>query len=99
MYTSSWQGKFKIYSIYENNIEIFGEFIFDSLSKLGWQYAAYSYCNNFIDLYGDYPRANFLKIKKFIYDNYPLIHRIEPRKYGIRIFFKVQAKFIQTFKN
>ena len=93
-YSCVYQGDYKIYSISNDHLEISGDFLFKKLEEFGCGICTFSYDEKHIDLYGTYPRSKFIKIKKFIYDEYPYTSNIEPRKYGLRIYFKIKSSLI-----
>lgn len=99
MYSSSFQGNDKVYSIDDRYIEIYGRFIFKKMRQLGWEVCTYSYNGNYIDLYGGYPKNKFIQMKKFFYDEYPFVIEVQPRVYGIRIYFSDKVVVIYSSLN
>ena len=83
----------RVYTVGDFGMELSGSWLFTRLKEMGCDICTYSYNDDKVDLYGHYPRATFVGIKKFIYDNYPYISLVEPRIYGIRIHFKTKISF------
>ena len=83
----------KVYTVYDWGMELSGKWLFNRLGELGCDICTYSYNDDKLDLYGEYPKDTFIGIKKFFYDNYPYSSLVEPRKYGIRIHFKTKISF------
>jgi hypothetical protein len=83
-----------VYAVWDGCMEVTGAFLFKKMQEFGWEVYSYSYNDNYIDLYGGYPRSKVVAIKKFFYDNYPFTYLIEPRKYGLRIYFKIKVNLV-----
>lgn len=77
----------RVYSHSEKGLEIDTDYLYQSMRKFDWEITIFSYHDGIIDVYGNYPRNKIIKIKKFFYDTYPLVIKVEPTKYGIRAFF------------
>jgi len=92
MHTTRYAEGMDIYTIDDGCLEVSPKWLFSKLSVMGCDISTYSYNENKIDIYGEYPKSKFIEIKKFFYDNYPFVSIIEPRKYGIRVHFKVETK-------
>ncbi len=92
-YTCNYDNGKRVYSLWDNSMELSGGFLFEKLRDFGCEIQTYSYNENKVDLYGTYPKSKFVEIKKFFYDNYPYTAVIEPRTYGIRIHFKIKVTF------
>ena len=92
-YTCNYIDGKRVYSLWNNCMELYGGFLFGKLREFGCEIATYSYDENRIDLYGAYPKHKIIEIKKFFHDNYPYTAVIEPRTYGLRIYFKIKVTF------
>jgi hypothetical protein len=92
-------GGYRVYSHQDNKLEIDTDYLYQSMRKFGWEITIFSYRDGIIDLYGDYPRDKIIKIKKFFYDTYPLVLKVEPTKYGIKAFFNLKVTININFLN
>jgi len=93
-----WDAGLRVFSIWGSDLELSTDWLFKKLrDDHDCDIQTYAYSESAIYLWGNYPKHNFPKIKKFFYDTYPCVEKIEPATFGIRIFFKCKVILIGNF--
>ena len=95
-YTTKYEGDLRIYSIWKNCLEIPSTFLFKKLRGMGCDFASFTFDNDCINLYGAYDHSRVTEIKRFFYDIYPMVAKVEPRKFGVTIYFKTKISLINN---
>jgi hypothetical protein len=80
-------------------MELSTTWLFKKLREIGCSLETYQYDKNSIELFGNYPKEKYTTIKRFFYDNYPCVHRVEIRKMGIKIYFLCNVSLMYGSSN
>lgn len=94
VYSTTYDGGKQIYTIWNGKMEINPAWLFPKMSNIGCEICTYSYYENKIDLFGNYPKEKFIQLKKFFYDSFPYTSTIEARNYGLRIHFQIPVTIV-----
>lgn len=86
----------RMYTMDDYGLEIQGSWLFKKTIKFNWEICYFTFKDNYIDLFGGYPKDKYIEIKKFFYDNYPTVQSVEPRKNGVRIYFNTNIRLVHN---
>jgi hypothetical protein len=95
---SKWDDGLRIFSIRGTDLKLSTEWLFKKLRfDLECDVQTYAYSESKIYLWGSYKRENCPKIKKFFYDSYPCVEKIEFVTFGIRVYFKCRVLLTDNY--
>lgn len=82
----------KIWKYDNSGVHIRMVWLFDQLKEIfDFDVFLYDARDNNLVVTGNYPKERGIEIKKFFYDNYPIIETISLHKFGINIKFKTKV--------
>lgn len=84
-------GGVKVWKYDQDGVHIRALWLFEKLRELfDFDVFLYDGRDNVFTMTGNYPKDNAIKIKKFLYDNYPIVETVILHRHGIKIKFKTK---------
>ena len=96
VYSTICKGGKRVYTFWKDGLEISCDWLYEEMKeKFDWGFVTYCHNRNTIDLFGNFPKTKVIEIKKFFYDNYPLVTLVIPRRNGIKVYFNIKVTLIK----